>query len=42
MKFDITSFTVKLISENGISDMKAETVVRDNEIDLYISAKERT
>ena len=22
MKFDITSFTVKLVSENGISDMK--------------------
>lgn len=40
MNFDITRFTVKLISENGISDMKAETVVRDKEIDLYISAKE--
>ena len=40
MKFDINSFTLKLISENGISDMKAETVVREKEIDLYISAKE--
>ncbi len=40
MKFNINDFTLKLISENGISDMKTETEIREKEIDLYLTAKE--
>lgn len=38
MKFNIRDFTSKIICDNGLSDAKIETVLRDNELDLYISA----
>lgn len=38
MKFDISKFTAKIICENVPYDTLMETEVRDNELDLYISA----
>ncbi len=40
MKFDIAKFSVNLICENGISDAVVETALRENELDLFLSATE--
>ena len=39
MKFDIKNFTTKIICDKALSDAETETVLRENELDLYISAK---
>ena len=39
MKFNINDFTWKIICDNAVSDTKIETVLRDNLLDLYISAE---
>lgn len=38
MKFDISKFTAKIICENVPKDALMETEIRENELDLYISA----
>ncbi len=40
MNFDINSFSVKLICENGVTDTSASVIPCGNELELYISAKE--
>ncbi len=40
MIFDINSFTAKIICENGISDASTETVSKENELDVFLCAKE--
>ena len=40
MKFDIKNFTTKIICDKEVYDAETEAVLRENELDLYISAKE--
>lgn len=40
MFFDINSFTAKIICENEVSDAVIETVSRENELDILLTAKE--
>ena len=39
MKFDIKNFTSKIICDKAVSDAEIEVVFRENEFDLYLSAK---
>ena len=40
MKFDLTAFSVNLICENGTTDAVVETALRENELDLFLTATE--
>ncbi len=40
MVFDINKFTAKIICENGVSDAVVETVLRENELDVFLTADE--
>ncbi len=39
MKFNLKDFTSKFFCDGSVSDAEIETVFRENELDLYISAK---
>ena len=39
MKFNISDFKSVIFCDNAVSDTKIETVLRDNQLDLYISAE---
>lgn len=38
MRFDINNFTANIICENHVTDVSLETVTRENEFDLYLTA----
>ena len=40
MIFDINKFTTKIICENEVSDAVVEIVSRENELDVFLCAKE--
>lgn len=39
MNYDLSNFSKNIISENGLNDAVAETVINGNTLDLYITAK---